>query len=81
MKSPSQTPPRPDTSCGCATLLLEYIAAGNETVELRLRKVSSPERARAMEKQSAARSRLVQYYCDRRCHANCPNRTAKLRTP
>lgn len=80
MKSPPQAPSWTDTTCGCATLLLEYIAAGNETVDLRLRKVSSQERERAVEKQSAARARLVQYDCDRRYHAHCPNRIAKART-
>ena len=63
------------TSCNrCTRLLLAYVAAGNQVIELkRLGDAPSGFLARAMAKRAQARRLLVQYRRNHRCDGYCPN--------
>jgi hypothetical protein len=63
------------TSCNrCTRLLLAYVAAGNQVIELkRLGDAPSGFLAGAMAKRAQARWLLNQYRGNHRCDGHCPN--------
>jgi hypothetical protein len=71
------------TSCNrCARLLLDYVAAGNQVIELkRLGDAPSGLLARAMAKRAQARRLLTQCHRNHRCDGHCPNNRRGPRRP
>jgi hypothetical protein len=71
------------TSCNrCARLLLDYVAAGNQVIEIkRLGDAAPGLLAGAMAKRAQARRLLAGYRRNRRCDGHCPNHRRVPRRP
>jgi hypothetical protein len=71
------------TSCNrWARLFLDYVAAGNQLIELkRLGDAPSGLLARPMAKRAQTRRLLTQYQRNHRCDSHCPNNCRVPRRP
>jgi hypothetical protein len=69
------------TSCDhCVQLLLDYIDAGNQVVELKRRRdPPSGLLARAMTEQAQDRQRWIRYQRNLGCDGHCPNAPTNCR--